>query len=739
MNHRLTSLCLVLFLIISSAGYVTAEDKKPVTLEWSLSGAPWSILATPSYQWLDSGKILWWNRRVAADKRSFEVIHPGTGKAKKMFDSQKALVSLASHLGKENTPGNLSYPGDVDGTGGKFLYVFRGDLFVLHTKSAEFERITDTPEKEINYQFGPNGKSVSFVRENDLYIFDLKTGTEKRITDDGTDTLMNGKLSWVYWEEIFGRRDNAYWWSADARKLAWYKTDDSPVSISYFINHRSKNPRLITQRYPKPGEPNPKVTLCVRDLDSSRTVMFDSKKFPYEYILRVKWLPDNRRIAVITLNRDQTDATLYFMDAGTGAVEKILEEHDDGWITISEDLVFLKKSDQFLWVSERDGYAHIYRYNMDGTMLNQVTKGPWALRGYTNTSFWVRQAIAAVDESKGWIYFAANKKSSLERQIYRVQPDGSGLQQVTAAEGNHRVDFSPDGRYFTDRHSNFNVMPSVGLYRNNGNPLRVLARARKELLDDFIIQYPEYVEVPARDGFKMPAALLKPADFDRNRKYPVLINVYGGPGAPTVKKSWGYGIFNDQVLLNEGYLVFRIDNRSATAISKTLTNGALNKMYTDYELNDLLDGVAWLKKLPFVDGHRIGIWGWSGGGSFTLLAMSRSRAFKAGIAGAGVTDWRYYDSKWSEYTFRTPEKNLKNYDDASLLKYAKDLHGRLLLVHGMADDNVHPQNSWNYVDELVKAGKLFEMMFYPMSRHGLERTARRHFAKTTLDFWRRNL
>jgi len=371
--------------------------------------------------------------------------------------------------------------------------------------------------------------------------------------------------------------------------------------------------------------------------------------------------------------------------------------------------------------------------------VNQITKGEWAIRASAGV-YWLRQTVAAIDEKREWIYFTSLKESSVEKHLYRIKFDGSKMEKLTKTAGTHGIYFSPDAKYYFDRYSNISTPPSVGLYKNNSKLVKMLALPNTELAAEYDIQFPELFTVPTRDGFPMPASLLKPKDFDPNKKYPIIFNVYGGPSAPTVSNSWSYSIYFNKILLDNGFLVASVDNRSATAISKILENRIHKKMMGNDELNDLVDAVKWFKSQPYINQDRVGVWGWSGGGTFTLLALTKSDEFKAGIAVAAVTDWHFYDTKWAETVMKTPEANPEGYENTSLLRSAKNLHGRLLLVHGTYDDNVHIQNAWTFTDELIKANKMFDMMIYPMRKHGIsDRPARIHLFNRMLEFWRRNL
>jgi dipeptidyl-peptidase 4 len=715
-----------------------AQDKQKITLEWIHSNKPREFTALPSYFWLNNGKLILFDSRKPINERTFELFDPKSGKTTKLLDSEKALNSLQKLVG-ERTVSSIRWPSAFDESGQKAFYIIQGDIFVLDINNSEFVQITTTEETEKSANFSPDGQKIAFVRSNDLFVYNLVTKTETRITFDGSETVLNGTLSWVYWEEIFGRRDIGYWWSGDSKRIAYLKSDESLIPITHFVDFKPTYPRVIEQRYPKAGGKNPIVHLHMADLGNQERTFFNPIETTYEYIIRANWLPDNNRVCIQTLNRDQTKLDYYFVDSRTGENTHILADKDDAWISMTDDLYFLNDGKHFLITSERDGYTHLYRYTLDGKLVNQITKGNWNLRS-SGGVFWVNQSVQAIDEKNETVYFTALEKSSVERHLYQIKFDGSGMKRLSKEDGTHGISFSPNAKFYLDTYSNIFSLPTLKLYKNNGTFKQVLAEANSELFVKYDIQIPEMFTVSTRDNFKMPATLLKPNDFDQTKKYPVLINVYGGPSAPTIVNSWRSSIFLDQVLLENGYLVFRVDNRSATGISKELTTDILYGTSKDTKLNDLLDAVKWLKSQPYIDGNRFGIWGWSGGGVFTLLAMTGSSEFKAGIAGAPVTDRRFYDTKWTEFSMRRPQDNPEGFERVSLLKQAKNLHGRLMIMHGTYDDNVHPQNSWALIDELINAGITFDMQFYPMRKHGFgDRSARFHRDKTMIEFWNRSL
>jgi dipeptidyl-peptidase 4 len=465
-------------------------------------------------------------------------------------------------------------------------------------------------------------------------------------------------------------------------------------------------------------------------------VFLDREQAPYEYIVGVTWVPDSRSVAVQTTNRAQTRLDLYAVERASGKASRILSDPDEAWVN-QHELQYLDRGKRFLWSSERDGNTHLYLYSAEGKLERQVTKGPWSVRGEEGF-YGEALGSAFVDDTKGFVYFTALEKSPVERHLYRARLDGSGLERLTRENGVHRISLSPDRRFYLDRHSAHCTPPSLSLYDAAGKSRTVLATARPDLIAAFDWQCPTLTTVPAADGFPLQVRLLKPKSFDPAKKHPVILYVYGGPSSPTVADSWGDPF--DQILAREGFVVMRVDPRTATGASKKIQNAVVRNVWSDIELADLLAGVKWLKAQGWADPARVGIWGWSGGGTFTLLALTRSQEFKAGIAVAPNTDWRYYDSKFTEAYMKTPADNPDGYEHTSLVKRAKDLHGRLLLVHGSGDDNVHPQHSWAVVEELIQAGIQFDLMIYPMRKHIIDdRPARIHLFNKMLEFWQRNL
>jgi dipeptidyl-peptidase-4 len=718
---------------------VRAQEKQALTVDWIFSDAGENATRLPRFEWTSAGDALLLDEGRPKAERTLERLSTA-GERRAAVNAGAALESLKALLAGADVPDALTWPESLDRPARRAAYVFGGDLFLLDLTASRFERLTRTAEDESIPRLSPDGRRLAFVRGNDLFVLDLSTRAETRLTNDGSDSILNGALSWVYWEEIFDHEDAGYWWSEDGSAIAWLRSDEAAVSRTAFPDFKPAQARVIQQRYPKAGGANPTVRLGIVEVESGRTVWMDADAAPCEYIVGVQWSPDHQRVAVQTENRQQTRLDLYLVDRASGKPTRVLTETDAAWVN-TQDLAFLDGGRSLLWSSDRDGRTHLYRYTAEGRLLNAVTKGDWSVRGaggaFTTAP---KGAIVAVDEARGLVYFTALEKSPVERHLYRARLDGTGMERLSREDGVHDVSFSRDRRLYLDAHSSHAVLPSLTLRDADGAVKATPAPPRTDLLAALDLERPELLTVPAADGRPLHARVYRPKGFDPARRYPVVLDVYGGPGAPKVLDRWDANAFFDQLLLREGFVVASIDNRSATAASRADETSVARRLWSDGELGDLLAGVRWLKSQPWVDPDRVGIWGWSGGGMFTLVAVSRSREFRAAIAVAPGTDWRYYDTKFTEAYMKPPADNPDGYEHTSLPPRAKDLHGRLLLVFGTYDDNVHPQNSWAFVDRLVEAGIPFDMMAYPMRKHGIEdRPARRHLFGKMLEFWKLRL
>jgi len=721
---RALTLSLSLFLIFS---YVIGAGNEKITVQWIYSEEGQQATALPQFFWLNDGTFLYYDAGIPEAERTLEKIDPRIGNRTAVVDQNEALTSLTNILIEKDLPKSLAWPNTIENSGKKSIYLFDGDIFLLDLQESRFTRITRTEDEERSVRFSPDGTKLAFIRANDLYVYLIESKVETRLTIDGSETIINRSPIW----------------SDDSSAVAFIQSDLSPLYTMHYIDHRPFIPRLIKQRYARAGHKNAIVRLGIIELRGTKPLWVNLPYASFEYIRNILWLPGSEQLSIQTLNRQQDDLNLYFVDRYTGKATHILQEADESWINVHEVFFFLKKSRNFIWASERSGYAHVYRYSKNGDLVNQVTKGEWAIRESEYHDPGPGRAVVCVDENNEWVYFTAQKESSIEHQLYRIKFNGKGMQRLSKEDGQHRITFSPDAQFYISKHSSRSTPPSLALYKSDGTLIQVLAESPVNKLAKFDMQYPKFLKIPTKDGFLLPAELFKPKDFSQEKKYPLILYVYQGPSQPTVQNRWNDSIFFDQILLQNGYLVARVDNRSSAAISAKLERllwTEHKQMESTGELIDIVDAVQWLKKQPYIDPDRVGIWGWSGGGSITLLAMTRSKEFKAGIAIAARTDWRLYNTGWTEFVMKRPIDNPRGYEESDLNKDAKDLHGKLLIVHGSYDDNVNIQNIWRFVDELVEHNKMFELMVYPMRKHGIrDWPARIHLFNTMLDFWNRHL
>ena len=497
------------------------------------------------------------------------------------------------------------------------------------------------------------------------------------------------------------------------------------------VDHIPYDQNVEVTPYPKAGDPNPIVKLGVVNSAGGDVRWLDTYKYQPEdlLIVRVGWTPDGKKVWFQAQNREQTFLDLNFSSPDDGKTTTMFRETTKAWVEVIDAGLQWLSDGSFLWLSDRSGWRHIYHYGADGKLIKQVTSGNWDVR-----------SLEEVDETKGALYFSGTEHSFIASHAYSIHLDGSGLKRLTQMEGNHRASFNSGASHFMDSWSDANTPTQVRLYDSAGTLVRLIDENKVDALTQYKLGKVEFVNVKTRDGFTMEAMMIKPPDFDPKKKYPVWSYTYSGPQAPQVRNAWGGPVYMwHQMLAQKGYIIWLCDNR--TASNKGVGSAwPLYKNFGELELRDLEDGFAWLKSQPYVDGSRIGLWGWSYGGFMTSYALTHSQTFKIGIAGGTVADWRDYDSIYTERYMQTPQNNVDGYKKSSPVSSAKDLHGKLLLIHGAIDDNVHMANTVQFVYELQKAGKQFQLMVYPKSRHGVTDPALvRHMRQMMTDFILGNL
>jgi dipeptidyl-peptidase-4 len=601
------------------------------------------------------------------------------------------------------------------------LIPLNGDLYVydLARKPADaVRRLTTTEAYETDARFSPHSHFVSFVRDQNLYVVDLASGKERAVTREGGGLVSFGMAEFIAQEEM--DRDTGYWWSPDERYIALARVDEAPVAEVERFEIQATGARVVHQRYPATGARNARVDLFVADLAADSRLQLDLGSDVDIYLPRVDWFPDSRGIAVQRQSRDQKTLELLRFDALSGNGRVLLTERNAQWVPLHRELTFLQRGSQFIWASSRDGYQHLYLYGNDGNLIRQLTSGEFMVVGESPES-----AIRAVDERARRVYFTANLPSAIERQLFSASLDQPGApQRVTTGAGWHKVAMSMDARVFVDSYSEANTPVSVTLRTAGGRTLSTMLANKLDashpyapFRDEHV--RPEFGTIAAADGQAMQYKLMKPRNLEAGKRYPVLIDMYGGPGVQRVMNTWG-NLFHEY-LVQHGYVVFMLDNRG-TGMRGERFETTLGKHLGGVEVQDQLKGVEFLRGLPFVDAQRIGVFGWSYGGYMTLMCLMQAPdTFAAGVAGAPVTDWTLYDTHYTERYLSTPAMNAAGYRASNVLEYAQGLKRPLLLVHGMADDNVLFANSTALMKKLQDLQKPFDLMTYPGGKHGLIR------------------
>jgi len=731
----LTALFLCGFFASPSAAQQPATSGKALTVERIYSMPSLSGRLTRGLTWTPDGKQLsYFETKEAGKEAKTELwaMDAASGERRLLVAADKLESILPADSSKPTQATGLGrrapaqYQWAPDGT----AILFQGPtaLAWLDLKSQVARTLVSGKAALADPKISPDGKFVSFVRNHNLWLVNLADGKERAITQGGTEEIRKGELDWVYPEEL--EIKTAYWWSPDSSAIAYLEMDERRVSQYPLVDFSSPRGEAELERYPVAGGANPVVRVLVVFVQGGEPRAMDIGAETDIYIPRVNWLNDSKHIAIQHLNREQNTLDLLIADAATDKTRTALSEQDPNWVNVSDDLYFFKDGKRFLWSSERTGYRHLYLYNLDGKLLAQLTKGEWEVT-----------SLNAVEESKGVVYFTATEKSPLERHLYRVGVDGSGFTRITKEEGTHDGVLAPNAATFYDTHSNTAAPPRQDLYRTDGSRIAVINENQVAELADYHLSPVEFLTVKSRDGVLLNASIIKPPNFDAQKKYPVLVSTYGGPHAQVVRNAWGGSSFLwHELMAQKGYIIFLLDNRGSAGRGHVFET-PLHLRLGAQELSDQRDGVQYLKSLPYVDASRIGIWGWSYGGHMTLHAMFEAGDdFKAGFAGGPVTDWRYYDSIYTERYLGLPQKNEKGYRDSSPVKYAAQLKGKLLIAHGTGDDNVHFANTLTVINEFIEAGTYVEVLAFPGRGHGVsDPPARRVLMQRVTQFFLDNL
>ncbi len=609
-----------------------------------------------------------------------------------------------------------------------------GDLFLLPATESRPRRLTETDSEETDPKFSPDGGRIAFVRDHDLHLLGLAGGSARPLTIGGQENVrLNGETDWVYWEELWGRDSTGYWWSPDGKRIAFYQFDETPVQTYALLDARPQYPEVKHQKYPKAGTANPKVRVGVLSLAGGGTTWLNTGRDEDVYLARVHWRPDGHGVVVERLNREQNRLDLLACDTRRGRCKSLHIEAWPTWVNLADDFHFLADG-RFVRGSERSGWRRLDLHAADGELLRTLSPEEWAIT-----------SLDRVDESRGWLMvtgFRIEEGGARERHVLRLPLDAGGsIEMHTTGRGWSSALVAPRSGAWVHTESTVDT-PTRRTVRGAGTgPGLELPSGAPLSVDPADLPHWEFLEIPGADGERLPASLLKPEGLAAGRTYPVIMYHYGGPASQVVTDRWGSrgrGAWH-KMMAQRGYGVLMVDNPASIFFGKK-GEDLQHRRFGEINLAAQKAAVGWLKKQPWVDGRRIGLWGWSGGGANTLYCLFNAPGlWRAGVAGAPVTDWHLYDSIWTERYLDHPDDNPSGYEASSPRTQAEHLEDALLIVHGTGDDNVHPQNTLRLLDDLVAAEKMFEVAIYPGQKHGFRGLSSRHFYRRMTEFFDRHL
>ncbi len=579
-------------------------------------------------------------------------------------------------------------------------------------KSAPIPPSFNLNNKEKNPTASPDGKWVAYTRGNNLFAKELPSGKEIQFTRDGSENVYSGYAAWLYYEEILGRASHykAFWWSPDSKHIVFMRFDETSVPIFPIYNSEGLHGLLEQQHYPKAGDPNPAVRIGLVSVDHPDPVWADFPEKDDQYFGTPIWAPDGNAVWIQWMPRRQNNLIIYAVNPGDGSKKTLYEERQDTWIDLDLDdrIEILSGSKGFILKSDKTGWMHLYYHKMDGSLINPITSGDFTVT-----------ELVKVDENSKTVFFKARKENSARIDLYKVGLDGKGMTRLTFGEYYHEPNLSPNGKYFITTYSNITTPPKMALVDNKGKLIRELGDGKGTQFSDYALSKTELVRVKSSDGiFELPMSIIYPLHFDPAKKYPVVINIYGGPNAGTVYDIWSRQFLNAQWWAKEGLIQVSMDNRSSGHFGKKGMNYIFRQL-GKYETEDYMDCGRWLRAKSFVDSSKIFIAGGSFGGYMTCMALTYGAdVFNYGIASSSVTDWSLYDTHYTERYMERPQDNENGYKITSPQNYLKKYRGLIRVVHGNMDDNVHMQNSIQLINKLEDLDKHFEFMIYPGERHG---------------------
>ncbi len=726
MRHKVLPALAASLLLFSGTICVAAQNKLPLTLESIFAGSEFDNPLPQNIQWHND-----------SERFTFTTTNPDTGLPDiheyDVTAGASRLMIAGDALRYEDEPVRLSscrwsadrryllLAGSVrvtwDGRNEAAYYIYEPD-------SGELWPLAENNPRLLNVQISPDGAHVGYVLDNNIYVTELDDRTTRTVTTDGNSNIFNGFFD--YGSKMFSR-GSAWFWSPDGKKLAFWRMDVTDVKVFYMVDELGKYNTVRPLKYPNTGERLAATRIGVFGLDSGRTVWMDTGGNPDDYIPRINWTNSSDTLALQRLSRDHNKLSLLLAGAGTGKAKVIVDDADPAWVEITNDLLLFRNRERFVWTSEKSGYRHAYLYDYDGNGV-QLTRGDWEI-----------SSLIAVDERAGWLYFYAKKDSFIDQHVYRVKLDGSKLERLTHRPGWHEWQFSPDRRLVLETRSDADTPPRITLRKANGEEIGVLEAGNSAAMDKYTIPRAEFIKVKTGDGILIDGYLIKPPDFDPGKKYPVIGHGYGNAGSQVVVNKWVTSPWQrntkqdlwHRYMAAQGYIIFAVDNRTTAGRGKTAKNLTYGH-YGKYAVLDYLEGVNYLKSLPYIDTERLGFWGWSGGGYLAAALMTKGAPhFKTAVSVAPVIDLNRYQAYGVERWMDSYENNPQGYYEVNLMNFADRLQGNLLLIHGTGDENVKYGFTLQLADALIAHNKQFDMMIYPNQRHDLDDVRLHLFTRMT--------
>jgi dipeptidyl-peptidase 4 len=679
---------IILICCVFTISYTQAQ-KRNLSAEQMLKGKPSDVLdPLPSaVGWIDDSHLLLSRKTNRNMQGGVYLVDCKTGK--ESVSSEKAL--------KKDLPL-------------KSVFIRDNNIYIKEVDGEEY-KLTDDEAQKFNPTLSPDGGYVAFTKKNDLFTIDLLTKKETRLTNDGSDVILNGYASWVYMEEILGRasRYRAFWWSPDSKKIAFFRSDDSEVPLFNIVSEEGQHGVLIKERYPKPGDSNPKVKVGVVSPAGGNIVWGDFSEDDDQYFGLPYWRPDGHALWVQWMNRGEDHLVIYEVDVNNGSKKPVYDEKQKTWVDLDDmgkRISFLRDGKRFILQSDKTGWNMLYLYDVSGKLLNAITTGEYTV-----------SSINYIDEKNQLVYFTCRKDNSTCFDLYSVKFNGQKLQRLTFGSFNHAVNLSPGGSYFVTTYSNTATPGKMALVNNNGKVIKELGDAKGSGFENYELARTEIVRVKSEDGlFDLPMKIIWPLYFDSTKTYPVLISIYGGPDAGTVYDGFAFN-GQQQWWAKEGLIQVSMDHRASGQFGKQGVN-YMHRNLGYWEIKDWTQCVKWLIAHG-ANKEKIAISGFSYGGYITCYALTYgAEYFKYGVAGGSVTDWSLYDSHYTEKYMDTPRENPEGYKKSSVLTYIDKYRGLLRIYHGTMDDNVHLQNSLQLIKKLQDSKKHFEFMVYPGGLHG---------------------